>query len=307
MATITSGSIAKALLPGVQAWYQTAYDAFDAEHQQVFTTVTSKKQYEERVAMSLLGLASEKPEGQNMEYDDLEASFVARFVHKVYAKGIKVTMEAIDDNQYGNLAGLFRDRSTALARSIRETKEHVGANILNRAFNTSYTMGSNHDGKRLISSDHPSGPYGDAYSNVTSADLSEAALETLLIQIDNFTDARGLKIKVTGKKLIVPPALRFDAARLMVSTNQSGTANNDINAVRALGAVSDGHMVYHYLTDTDAWFVKTSVDGLFCQQRKAMSFGSDSEFDSDNVKFKASERYSFGWDDPRAIAGSAGV
>lgn len=307
MGTVTSGSIAKALLPGVQAWYQTEYDQFDAEHRMVFSTVTSNKQYEERVAMSLLGLASEKPEGQNIEYDDLEASYVARFVHKVYAKGIKVTMEAIEDNQYAGIAGLLRDRSRALARAIRETKEHVAANILNRAFNFSYTMGTNHDGQELIASDHPSGPYGGTYSNLISADLSEAALETLLIQIDGFTDARGLKIKVAGTKLIVPPALRFEAARLMATTAQPGTANNDVNAIRQQSAIRDGFMVYHYLTDTDAWFIKTSVDGLICQQRSAMKFGSDSEFDNDNVKFKASERYSFGWDDPRAIAGSAGV
>ncbi len=307
MATVTTGQIAKALTPGVQAWFQTAYDRFAMESNQIFKSVDSRKAYEERVAVSMLGLASEKPEGQNIEYDDFELSFVARFVNKVYAKGIKITDETIKDNQYAALAGMMRERSEALAIAMRETYEHVHANILNRAFNVAFTMGTNHDGVELCDAAHPLGPYGGTYSNVLSADLSEAALETALIQIDGYTDARGLKIKVSGQKLIVPPALRFEAARLLNTVAQPGTANNDVNAIRNQSALSGGFMVYHYLTDTDAWFIKTNVDGLLTMNREALSFGRDEEFDSSNVKFKASQRYVAGWDDARAIFGSPGI
>jgi phage major head subunit gpT-like protein len=307
MATVTTGQIAKALMPGVQGWYQMEYDRFPSESAMIFTALSSQKQYEERVAVSLLGLASEKPEGQNIEYDDFETSYVARFVNKVYAKGIKLTKETIKDNQYPALARIMQERSTALARSMRETREHVHANVLNRAFTAAYTMGTAHDGQELVASDHPSGPYGGTYSNLVSADLSEAALESALILADGFTDARGLKIKVSGQKLIVPPASRFEAERLMATTMQPGTANNDVNAIRSSSALPGNYMVYHYLTDTDAWFIKTSVDGLITFNSWTMEFGRDEEFDNSNVKFKAEERFSVGWDDPRCIIGSAGI
>lgn len=303
---ITSGNIPKALQEGVKGWFGAEYDEFQTEFDQIFDMDISNKQYEEYVGLSGYGLAAVKPEGSGITYDDMEQNFTARFVHKVYAKGMIITEEALEDNLYRQ----FRDGAQALAFAMRQTKENVFANILNRAFTSSYTMGAQHDGKELLATDHPNGPYGGTYANElgTAADLSEDSLEDLLILISKATDARGLRIKLMGQKLIVPPELVFVAQRILGTEHQTGTANNDINAIVKGGYLPQGFIVNHYLTDPDAWFVKTDVKmGLKCVQRRAMRFAPDNDFDTGNGKFKADERYSGGWIDPRGLYGSEGA
>jgi len=303
---ITSGNFPKALQEGIKGWYERAYDEFSPEFPEIFEMDDSAKQYEEFVGVSGFGLAPVKPEGQGVTYDDMEQNFVSRFVHKVYGKGFIVTEEALEDNLYN----LFRDRARELAFAMRQTKETVAANILNRAFDSSYTMGSDHDGKELLATDHPAGPYGGTYQNElsTAADLSEDSLEDLIILIHKATNPRGLKIRLMPQKLIVPPDLVFVAERILKSPQQPGTANNDINAIQKGNYLPQGFVVNHYLTDADAWFVKTNAPkGMTCLQRRAMSFGPDNDFDTGNGKFKATERYSFGWVDPRGLYGSAGA
>ena len=200
-------------------------------------------------------------------------------------------------------------RANSLAFSIRQTKEIVGANILNRAFTAAYTMGSNSDGKELCATDHPNKAGGTWRNELsTAADLSESALEQACIDIAGFTTDKGLTIAIRPKALIIPQALEFDAYRILESIGQSGTANNDINALRSSGKFPQGIMVNHYLTDTDAWFIKTDCpDGLKYMERRADSFGTENDFDTENAKFKATFRGSFGWSDPRGIFGSPGA
>ena len=304
---VNSASFAKDLWPGVNKFFQGEYDAWAEEWSQIFDVEQSSMQYEEDVGISGLGLAGVKPEGQGIEYDDMEQNFVPRYVHKVYAKGLIVTREAYDDGQAGVVS---RQRARALARSMQITKETVHANILNRAFNSSYTMGSASDGKELLATDHPQGPYGGTFSNelATAAQLSEASLEDILIQISQATDARGLQIKLMGTKLIVPPALQFQAARILDSELRPGTADNDVNVIRQANYISGGHMVNHYLTSSTAWFVKTNCpDGLKCFNRDGVEFTPDNDFDTENAKFKARERYAPGWSDPRGLYGTPGA
>lgn len=304
---VTSGSFAKALWPGVKKWFQMDYDSWPEEYSQIFDMDSSDKQFEETVGVSEFGFATVKEEGQGIGYDDTEQNFVNRFTHKVYGKGFIITREMYEDDQYG-VAGKRGARS--LSRSLRITKETNGANILNRAFDSNYTMGTQSDGKELLATDHPLGPYGGTFANElsTPADLSEASLEDLLILISGFVDARGLAIQAMGRCLIVPRQLQFVAARILDSELRPGTADNDINAIRQGNYLPDGTVVNHYLTDSDAWFVKTNVpEGLVCYQRRKMEFAPDNDFDTENAKFKATERYSLGWSDPRGIAGSAGA
>jgi len=304
---VTSGSFAKALWPGVNAWYQQDYDEWQTEYTEVFDQESSSQQFEEDVGVSQFGLAAVKPEGQGIEYDDTEQNHVARYTHKVYAKGFIVTREMVEDDQYGVVA---RRQARALARSLRLTKETVHANVLNNGFNSSYTMGGDHDGVELFSTAHPNGPYAGNFQNepTTAADLTEASLEDMLILIAQAKDSRGLQIQLQGTKLVVPPQLMFLASRILDSELRVDTANNDVNAIKHGNYLPQGFVVNHYLTDADAWFVKTNCpDGLKTMNRRAMQFGTDNEFDTENAKFKASERYSAGWSDPRGIYGSPGA
>ncbi len=214
----------------------------------------------------------------------------------------EVTKEAIEDNQYEAVA---RKKSAKLARSMRQTKENVFANILNRAFNSSYTGG---DGKELIADDHPTLDGTQSNELAVAADMSEASIEDMLTLVRGMKDSRGLRIGARGMKLIVPPELEFTASRILSSANQSGTANNDINAMRELGMLPGGVVVWDYLTDADAFFIKTDVeDGLIMQQRRALSLTQDNDFDTDNACMKSTERYAGGWADWRGIVGSAGT
>lgn len=299
---ITTGNHPKALWPGVAAWFGTSYREYPLECEMVFDRDSSSKNYEEDVEITGFGLAPVKTEGSSVSYDSHSQGYTKRYTHVAYALGYIVTREELDDNLYEKVS---RSRSKSLAFSMRQTKETVGANIFNRAFNSSFTGG---DGKELLATDHPS-LAGD-WSNelAVAADLSEASLEDLLIQIMNAENSRGLKIALTGRKLIVPPNLAFDATRIVKSQLQNDTANNAINAIRAMGLLPEGVMVYHYLTDTDAWFIKTDCpEGLKLYQRTPIEFTRDSDFDTENAKAKAYERYSFGWTDPRCLYGSSGA
>ena len=266
MATMTTGSFGKALWPGINAWYGKAYNEFDVEWSKIFTTRKSRKAFEEDVSISSFGLAAQKAEGAPVSYDSEQQGFVDRYTHVVYALGFIITKELVEDDLY-DVAG--ERKSKGLAYSMRQTKEVVAANILNRAFNTSYTYG---DGKALIVSDHPN-VAGGTFSNViaVSADLSEAALEQACIDIGKYTNDRGLRIAVKPSKLIVPVDLDFEANKIMDTQYEVGTNNNTVNLVRS--RFPGGLVINHYLTDTDAWFILTNVpNGMTHFERRPDAF-----------------------------------
>lgn len=298
---INRGSFAKALWPGVNAWYGEGYNEFPVEYTNLFQKDTSDKAYEEDVGIIGFGLASVKPEGSPVNYDTMQQGFLTRYTHTTYALGFIITEEMIDDDQYMVVA---KKRAQALGYSMRQTKEILGANVYNRAFNASYTGG---DGLELCSALHVN-VSGGTWANelATSADLSEAALEQATIDIMKWTNDRGLRINAMPQKLIIPSDLVYEADRIVNSTMRPGTADNDKAVLN--GKFPGGIHVNHYLTDADAWFITTNVpDGMKYFERKADSFGEDNDFDTGNLKYKASFRCSFGWTDPRGIYGSPGA
>lgn len=298
---INTGSIAKLLWPGLNAVWGKEYTEHPAEWRDLFDVETSEKMYEEEVLVPGFGLAPVKTQGASVQYDSTSQGYTSRYTHVAYGLGFIVTREAIDDNQYERSAiGSTKD----LAFSFRQTKENVGANVYNRAFNSSYTGG---DGKELLATDHPI--QGGTFSNelATPADLSEASLEDISIQIMNAVNDRGMKISLMPKSLIVPTALTFEATRILKSQLQNDTANNAINALRSMGMFPEGVKVNHYFTDADAWFVRTNAPrGLKLFERTSAEFAQDNDFDTSNLKYKGYERYSVGWTDPRGAFGSAG-
>lgn len=301
---ITTGSFAKALWPGINKWYGEAYNEWPEEYTKLFMKESSSKAYEEDVGVSGFGLAGQKPEGQGLGYDSAIQGFINRYIHRTYALGFIITEEAMDDAQY-NISVLGKRDAQALAFSMRQTKEILGANIYNRAFNSSYTYG---DGVELCSLLHPLAAGGTFQNEPTvAADLSEAALEQACIDIANFTNDRGLRVAIKPTDLIIPRQLMFEAQRILKSSLQSGNSNNDINALKNMGMLQN-IQVNHYLTDPDAWFIRTNCpDGMKYFERKATTFGMDNDFDTSNAKFKAAFRCSFGNTDPRGIYGSPGA
>lgn len=299
---ITTGNFAKALWPGVNTWYGQGYTDFKTEYTDIFSTHKSKKAWEEDVLVSSFGLAFQKNEGAAVQYDTERQGFTTRYTHVEYALGFVITKNMVADDLYGIVGPR---RSKALARSLRQTKETVGANILNRAFTSGYTGG---DGSILCVSSHAN-VAGGTWSNVlsTAADISEAALEQAVIDMGKWTDDRGMKIAVRPRKIVVPVDLDFEVNKILKTEYEVGTANNTVNLVRS--RFPGGVAINHYLTDTDAWFILTSEDqnGLKHFERAADSFDMDNDFDTSNAKFKAEGRYSFGWTDPRAVFGSAGA
>ena len=303
MATVTVGHWGKALWPGINKWYGDAYGDWKVEYTDLFDTNKSGKHYEEDVGKSGLGLAQLRAEGAAVTYDSSRQAFVTRYQHVEYALGIIITKVAYEDDQY-NVVG--PSKAKGLARSMRQTKEIVGTNVYNRAFNSTYTGG---DGKELCATDHPNFA-GGTWANELSvaADLSEAALEQSVIDISKYTDDRGLRIAVMPKTLIIPVDLMFEAERILKTEGRYGTANNDLNAIKNMGKFPGGIKVNHYLTDTDAWFIRTDAqDGMKYFTRVDDQFTDDNDFDTDNAKYKARARFCFGWTDPKGLFGSPGA
>ena len=302
MSVITSSSFAKLLWPGLNSIYGKEYADYPVEWDKLFEKNSSDRAYEEDLGLSSFGLASVKSEGAPISYDSERQGFTSRYNHVVYALGFMITREIYEDDQYGKVGA---QKAKSLARSMRQTKEIVGANVYNRAFSGSYVGG---DGVALISAAHPN-VAGGVFSNQigTAADLSEAALEQAVIDIAGFRDDRGLLIAAKPEKLVIPYQLQFEAKRILGSDGRVGTDLNDPNVLKDMGIFSNV-IINHYLTDADAWFILTSVkDGLKYFERRGDQFEMDNDFDTENAKFKATARYSFGWTDPRAIYGSAGA
>jgi len=307
MGVITTGAHPKDLWPGIVKHFGHTYDEHREEFSEIFDIVSSTKAYEERAQYVGLGLAGIKAQGASIAFDDTQQGIVPRLTNVTYGIGAIVTEEAIDDGQYESIATRL---AKAMAFSIRQTEENVAANVLNRGFNNAYLM-TGGDGKELFATDHPTAA-GGTYSNElsVSADLSESSIEDLLIQIMQATDEKGLKISLMGQKIIIHPSEYFNAHRILESVQQSGTANNDINVIKAKGLLPGGIVVNHYLTDTDAWFIKTNLPkgtGLLYQLRKDKTFAQDNDFDTSNAKMKSQKRFAVGWADPRGCFASAGA
>lgn len=299
---ISRSQLVKELEPGLNALFGLEYSSYDNEHAEIYETESSDRAFEEEVMLSGFGEAPVKAEGSGVAFDQAQEVYTARYTHETVALAFSLTEEAVEDNLYDRLSGRY---TKALARSMATTKQIKAASILNNAFTTS--IGG--DGKALCSTDHPTlGGPDLANELAVAADLSEASLEQALIDIAAFTDERGLKIAVQGTKLIIPKELQFTADRIMKSTLRVGTADNDINAVRNMGMVPQGYRVNHYLTDPDAWFIMTDApNGMKMFNRVAIKTGFEGDFDTGNVRYKARERYSFGFSDPRGIFGSPGT
>ena len=299
---ISRQQLAKELEPGLNALFGLEYKNYENQHTEIFDTESSDRAFEEEVMLSGFANASVKSEGAAVTFDSANETFTARYTHETIALAFSITEEAIEDNLYDSIAKRY---TKALARSMANTKQIKAANVLNNAFSSSSAGG---DGKELCATDHPT--QAGTFSNelATSADLNETSLEQAMIDIAAFTDERGLKIAARGVKMIIPSELQFTAERLMKTANRTGTADNDINAIVSKGMISGGYVVNNYLTDTDAFFIKTDVpNGLKMFQRAALKTAMEGDFDTGNVRYKARERYSFGFSDPRGIFGSPGA
>jgi phage major head subunit gpT-like protein len=300
---MTTGSFAKLLWPGINSIYGAAYAEYPQEFMDIYDKQTSRKAFEEDVQMTDFGMAQIKKEGDAISYASSEQGYIHRYTHVTYALGFIITREMMEDDQYDMMANR---RAKGLAFSKRQTKETVAANFLNRAFNSTY---AGPDGVELCSTAHVHYT-GGTWANelAVAADLSEASLEQACIDISKFTTDAGSKIAIQPQTLIIPADLEFEAARILKSIQQNDTANNAINAIRVLGKFPKGVKVNHYMTDADAWFIKTNCpDGLKYFERRADDFATDNDFDTENAKYKATGRYSFGCTDRRAIYGSPGA
>jgi hypothetical protein len=299
---ISRAQLVKELEPGLNALFGLEYKNYENQHLQVYTVESSDRAFEEEVMESGFGEAPVKSEGSGVSYDQAQEVYTARYTHETIALAFALTEEAVEDNLYDRLSARY---TKALARSMAQTKQIKAAAVLNGAFTTS--IGG--DGVVLCATNHPtlSGP-NLSNTLATPADLSETSLEQSLIDIAAFTDERGLKIAVQGLKLIIPKELMFTADRIMKSTLRPGTADNDVNAIRNMGMVPQGYVVNNFLTDPDAFFIKTDApNGMKMFDRVAMKTGFEGDFDTGNVRYKARERYSFGFSDPRGLFGSPGA
>jgi hypothetical protein len=299
---ISRAQLVKELEPGLNALFGMEYRNYENQHTQIYTIETSDRAFEEEVMESGFGEAPVKTEGAGVSYDQAQEVYTARYTHETIALAFSLTEEAVEDNLYDRLSARY---TKALARSMAQTKQIKAAAVLNGAFTTS--IGG--DGVVLCATNHPtlSGP-NLANTLATPADLSETALEQALIDIAAFTDERGLKIAVQGLKLIIPKELMFTADRILKSTLRVGTADNDINAVRNMGMVPQGYVVNNFLTDPEAFFIKTDApNGMKMFERVSLKTGFEGDFDTGNVRYKARERYSFGFSDPRGLFGSPGA
>ena len=300
---ISRAQLAKELEPGLNALFGLEYARYDNESAEIYDTESSERAFEEEVMLSGFGSAPVKSEGSAVSFDDAQEAYTARYTHETISLAFSITEEAIEDNLYDRLASRY---TKALARSMANTKQVKAAATLNNAFDSTFTGG---DGKELCATDHPLVNGNDLRNEPsTAADLNETSLENALIDIAAFVDERGLKVSVRGMKLIIPPALQFVADRLLESTLRPGTSDNDTNAMRNMGMLPQGYTVNHYLTDTDAFFIKTDAPrGFIHFERMAMSTKMEGDFDTGNMRFKARERYSYGYSDPRCVFGSPGA
>jgi hypothetical protein len=299
---ISRMQLVKELEPGLNALFGLEYDRYENQHTEIFDLENSDRAFEEEVMLGGFGNAEVKPEGSGVVYEQAQETFTARYSHETVALAFSLTEEAVEDNLYDKISTRY---TKALARSMANTKQIKAANVLNRAFNSSFLGG---DDKELCATDHPtlSGTQKNELS--TAADLNETSLEQMLIDIADMKDERGMKIALRGMKMIIPVNLQFVAERLMKSAGRVGTADNDLNAVRSMGMVPQGYVVNNFLTDTDAFFIKTDApNGLKMFTRAPIRTAMEGDFDTGNVRYKARERYSFGFSDWRGIFGSPGA
>ena len=299
---ISRAQLLKELLPGLNALFGLEYARYGEEHKEIYETEKSERSFEEETKLAGFSAAPVKNEGSAIAYDNAQEAFTARYNHETIALGFSVTEEAIEDNLYDSLSARY---TKALARAMAYTKQVKAAAVINNGFNNGYVGG---DGVSLFSTAHPLLNGGtNANTPTTQVDLNETSLEAAVIQIAAWTDERGLLIAAKPRKLIVPPALMFVAKRLLDTELRVGTTDNDINAIKQMGAIPEGYTVNHFLTDNNGWYLTTDVpNGLKHFERMALVNSMDGDFDTGNVRYKARERYSFGWSDPLGIWGSSG-
>ena len=304
MAVISRSQLVKELEPGLHALFGLEYKRWEREHAEIFTEETSERAFEEETLITGFGAAPTKSEGASVEFDSAAEQWTARYVHETVALAFAITEEAVEDNLYDTLS---RRYTAALARSMAYTKQVKAANVLNNAFSSSFPGG---DGKELIATDHPTVQAGTQSNEPsTAADLSESSLENAIISIGGFADDRNIPVAVQARKLVIPKELAFTAQRILKSELRVGTADNDVNALNSMGMFPEGYVVNHYLTDTDAFFILTDLPntGLKMFQRRPLKTSMEPDFETGNMRFKASERYSFGFSDWRCIFGSPGA
>ena len=300
---ISRAQLSKELEPGLNALFGMEYARYENQHSEIFTTESSDRSFEEEVMLSGFGAAPTKSEGTGVAFDDANEAYTARYNHETVALAFSITEEAVEDNLYDRLSARY---TKALARSMAHTKQVKAAAVLNNAFDSTVTGG---DGKELCATDHPL-TTGSTFANEpsTAADLNETSLEDALIKIAGFVDERGLIVALRGMKLIIPRQLQFVAERIMNSTLRVGTSDNDANALKNMGMLPQGYVVNDFLTDTDAFFIMTDTPrGFLHFERVALSTGMEADFDTGNMRYKARERYSFGFSDPRCVFGSPGA
>jgi len=304
---ISRSQLLKELLPGLNALFGMEYNRYGEEHKEIYEVESSERSFEEETKLSGFAPAPVKTEGSAIAYDNAQEAWVARYTHETIAMGFALTEEAVEDNLYDSLSARY---TKALARAMSYTKQVKAASVLNNGFNASFVGGDNATlfAGTSTTTGHPlvSGGYNQNRP-FTGVDLNETSLEAAVIQIAAWTDERGMLIAAKPRKLIIPPSLMFVAKRLLETELRVGTTDNDINALKAMGSIPEGHVVNHFLTDVNGWFLMTDVpNGLKHFVRTPMSTGMDGDFDTGNVRYKARERYSFGWSDPLGIYGSPG-
>ena len=300
---ISRAQLLKELLPGLNALFGLEYARYDEEHKEIYETETSERSFEEETKLSGFTAAPVKNEGSAIAYDNAQEAWTARYNHETIALGFSLTEEAIEDNLYDSLSARY---TKSLARAMAYTKQVKAAAVLNNGFSAAYPGG---DGVALFSSAHPL-VNGSTNSNIpaVAADLNETSLENAVIQIAAWTDERGLLIAAKPAKLIVPPALQFVATRLLETELRVGTTDNDVNALKNNGSIPGGYTINHFLTDTNGWYLTTDVpNGMKHFVRTPLANSMDGDFDTGNVRYKARERYSFGWSDPLGMYGSPGA
>ena len=299
---ISRAQLLKELLPGLNALFGLEYARYGEQHKEIYETETSERSFEEETKLSGFSAAPVKNEGSAIAYDNAQEAWSTRYTHETIALGFSITEEAIEDNLYDSLSARY---TKGLARAMAYTKQVKAAATLNNGFSAAYVGG---DGVALFSTAHPL-VSGGTNSNrpATAADLNETSLENAVIQIAAWTDERGLLIAAKPRKLIVPPALQFVATRLLETNLRVGTTDNDINALKNNGSIPEGYTINNYLTDTNGWYLTTDVpNGMKHFVRSPLANSMDGDFDTGNVRYKARERYSFGWSDPLGMFGSPG-